>query len=77
MRYRSGTHNTGTGPHLNPDYYTKYGSREAGPVEQAMHDQMLEVWRRDGQPRTDWAWDVRNGQAVGRNAGMYHNNRRY
>ena len=76
MRYRSGTHNTGAGPHVNPDYYTPDGSREAGPVEQQMHDEMLGAWRRDGQPRTDWAWDVGGSKAVGRNAGRY-NNRRY
>ena len=70
MRFRSTTHNTGENPHLNPDYYTEDGSREAGHHEKEIHNKMLEAWRRDGQPTTGWYYDVQGGVAAGPKCGL-------
>ena len=76
MRFRSSTHNTGAAPYLKQDYYTKDGSREAKHYEQQVHGKMLEAWRKDGQPKTGWYYDVKREKAGGRNAGRSSHSRR-
>ena len=68
IRTGSSTHNTGDGAHCDRDRYAPDRSREAGPVERGMIQDMYGAWQKDGQPRDGWSFDPTTGQAEGRNA---------